>query len=160
MSFPTLSSSAISAILNGMAEVMEMKTKRAVSWLRLAFILGAVTDAAAMIPMVSSGAAADFWGLTTVNASFMLAMRFGAALMGGWTLFLVWASFKPLERRMAAPLTVLVVIGLMVAEILAIQSGVLTFGRALTSLIIQALILALFSFAYVVSRPKNLRAQK
>ena len=88
----------------------------------------------------------------------MFAMRFGAALMGGWTLFLIWASFKPLERRMAAPMTVLVVIGLIIAEILAIQSGVLSFGRALTSLIIQALILAVYSFVYVVSRPKNLRA--
>jgi hypothetical protein len=141
-----------------MAEVVLVKEKRAVLWLRLAFILGAVTDAAAVIPMVSPGAAADFWGLEAVPDSFRFAMLYGAALMAGWTLFLVWASFRPLERRMAAPLTVLVVVGLIAAEIVAIQSGVLTFGRALASLIIQALILALYSFAYVVSRPKNLRA--
>lgn len=137
-----------------------MKEKRAVLWLRLAFLLGAVTDAVAVIPMVSTQWAGILWGFTEFSDQYRFAMQMGAALMAAWTLLLIWASFKPLERRIIAPMTQLIVICFIIAEAVAIQNGALSFGRALTSLIIQALILALYSFAYLASRPSTLRAGK
>ena len=137
-----------------------MQEKRVKLLLRLAFILGAVTDAVAVIPMVSPQWAGILWGFTGFSDQYRLAMQMGASLMAGWTLLLIWASFKPLERRIVAPMTVLVVLGFVVAECIAIQNGALAFGRALTSLIIQALILVLYSYAYLASRPSGTRVKK
>jgi hypothetical protein len=137
-----------------------MKEKRAVLWLRLSFLLGAVTDAVAVIPMVSTQSAGILWGFQEFSAQYRFAMQMGAALMAAWTLLLIWASFKPLERRIIAPMTQLIVICFVVAEAVAIHNGVLSFGRALTSFVIQALILVLYSFALLASRPSVLRAGK
>jgi hypothetical protein len=133
-----------------------MQKKRAIFLLRLAFILGVITDAAAVLPMLSTKSAGNFWGFEAFPDPTTFFMHFGAALMIGWALLLIWASFKPLEHRMIAAMTVVVVAVMIVAEIIAIQGGVLTFGRALVSLIIQALIFVLYSFAFVVSRKSNL----
>lgn len=135
-----------------------MNKKRAVFLLRLAFLLGAAADAAAIVPMVSNQSANALWGFAAFPDPYGFAMAMGASLMAGWTLLLIWAFFKPLERRMVAPMTVLVVIGLVVAEIIAIRNGVLPFGKAIVSLILQALIIVLYSFAFTVSSRKMLKS--
>ena len=60
-----------------------------------------------------------------LEPGYRFAVTFGAALMVGWTALLVWAAAKPAERRAVAPLTMLVVVGLMLAEILGMASGFL-----------------------------------
>lgn len=79
-------------------------------------------------------------------------MRYGASLMLGWTVFLVWAYRRPLERRAVAALTILVICGLVIAEALAVQSGVLAASRMIPTWCLQAVLLALFAVAYRHSR--------
>ena len=66
-----------------------------------------------------------FWGFSDLNGSYYFAMGYGASLMFGWTLLLIWAYCKPLERRFVALFTSLVVIGLVVTEITSIAYGII-----------------------------------
>ena len=63
-------------------------------WLRIAFIVGAITDGVAVLPMVYPPLARILWGLDGMPASFWFAMYYGAALMLGWTGLLVWAATR------------------------------------------------------------------
>ena len=106
--------------------------------IRIAFWIGAITDALAFILMIMPG-----WGEMllagrerVVPMEERYAWNTGAALMLGWTFLLVWADRKPVERRFVAVLTVVPVIsGIMLAIIIAIANGVIPFGRMLPLLI-------------------------
>jgi hypothetical protein len=116
--------------------------------LRTAFVVGAVTDAAALVPMLVPAAAALLWGFDATSGPYRFAMGYGASLMLGWTALLVWASRRPLERRFVAALTVLVIYGLVLTEILAVVSGALPAWRLMPTWCLQAVLLALFASAY------------
>jgi hypothetical protein len=77
--------------------------------LRAAFLAGAVTDAAALLPMLFPPLAELLWGFHDTSGSYRFAMGYGASLMLGWTFLLVWAYRRPLERQFVAALTVLVI---------------------------------------------------
>lgn len=72
--------------------------------------------------------------------------------MLGWTLLLVWASRRPLERRIVAPLTFLVVSGLVGAEIAGAEAGVVDAWRLVPTWCLQACLLLLFGWATCVGR--------
>ena len=51
-------------------------------------------------------------------------MGMGASLMFGWTVLLLWADQKPLERKAVLLITLLpVVLGLALNEIIAVRAG-------------------------------------
>lgn len=116
--------------------------------LRTAFIVGAITDALALVPMLLPPAAALLWGFGEPSGRYRFAMGYGASLMLGWTGLLVWAARHPLERRFVAALTVLVIYGLVLAEIVAVLSGVMPAWRMIPTWCLQAGLLALFAAAY------------
>jgi len=68
--------------------------------------------------------------------------------MLGWTLLLVWAYRRPLERRFVAALTVLVIYGLIATEIAAVLAGAMPAWRMIPTWCLQAVLLALFAGAY------------
>lgn len=80
-------------------------------------------------------------------------MRAGAPLMAGWTVLLLWADRRPLERRGVLSITVVPVIaGLMANDAYAVRAGQL-FGRGVAP--VRALQLALAAlFAYSVARAR------
>ena len=96
-------------------------------WTKNMFIIGAVLDGLVAVVMLTPSLEAFALGFEepVLDPGFRFAMTFGAALMVGWTALLVWAAVKPAERRAVAPLTMLVVVGLMLAEILGMASGFL-----------------------------------
>jgi hypothetical protein len=71
-------------------------------------------------------------------------MGLAAALMLGWTLLLVWAGRRPLERRGVLPLTVVVVLALAGAGAYAVAAGFIAFERMLPTWISEAAIAGLF----------------
>jgi hypothetical protein len=117
-------------------------------WLRIAFIVGAITDGVALLPMVFPSAARMLWGLDGMPAGFWFAMHYGAALMLGWTGLLVWAALRPQERRFVAALTALVLAGLMAAEAQAVNLGVVEAGRLIPVAVLQLALFVLFLVAY------------
>jgi hypothetical protein len=116
--------------------------------LRIAFTAGAVTDAAALLPMLFPPLAELLWGFHDVSGSYRFAMGYGASLMLGWTLLLLWARRRPLERRGVAALTVVVIYGLVATEIAAVVAGHLAAWRMIPTWFLQAGLLALFASAY------------
>lgn len=116
--------------------------------LRTAFLAGAITDAAAILPMLFPPLAALLWGFSDVSGSYRFAMGYGASLMLGWTLLLLWAYRRPLERRFVAALTVVVIYGLILTEVLAVASGSLEAWRMVPTWCLQAGLLTLFASAY------------
>ncbi len=116
--------------------------------LRTAFLAGAITDAGALLPMLFPPLARLLWGFEDDSSGYRFAMGYGASLMLGWTLLLLWASRRPIERRFVAALTVVVIYGLVLTEILAVGSGALSAWRMAPTWFLQAVLLALFAGAY------------
>jgi hypothetical protein len=116
--------------------------------LRRAFLLGAVTDAFALVPMLVPDAASLLWGFTDVSGPYRFAMGYGASLMLGWTALLLWAARRPTERAFVAPLTVLVIYGLVATEVASVVAGDLDAWRMVPTWCLQAGLLGLFVTAY------------
>ena len=130
----------------------ERREMREARLIRAVFLAGAVTDAVALLPMLLPSLATLLWGLRDASDSYRLAMRCGASLMLGWTLLLVWASRRPLERRVVALLTVLVVGGIVVSEIVGAAAGVVDAWRVVPTWCLQAILLILFAWASYAGR--------
>jgi hypothetical protein len=124
---------------------MNMREERL---LRTAFLAGAITDAGALLPMLFPPLAGVLWGFHDISGSYRFAMGYGASLMLGWTVLLIWAYRRPIERRFAAALTVLVIYGLVATEVVAVLSGALEAWRMVPTWCLQAVLLALFASAY------------
>ena len=146
------------------ADAAELDT-HVVRWLRFSYRAGALVDALAAIGMASP----RLYGPTLRfdrrfrrgGPEFTYAMRVGAPLMAGWTVLLLWADRRPLERRGVLPITVVPVIaGLMANDALAVRAGKLS-GRSVAP--VRALQLALaglfvYSLAQARARQRTLGA--
>ena len=113
--------------------------------LRVAFLAGAVTDALAIMPMLVPSVAKLLWGFEDMSGAYRFAMGYGASLMLGWTALLIWAYQNPLERRVVAALTVLVICGLMFTEVIAVLFGQLAAWRMAPTWCLQTVLLGLFA---------------
>ena len=106
----------------------------AVRWLRRSYRYAAFVDAIAAVGMVHP----KLYGPTLrfdkrfrrTGPEFTYAMRTGAPLMAGWTILLMWADRKPLERRGVLLITLIpVVAGEMANDASAVRAGRLS-GRS------------------------------
>ena len=120
-----------------------------IKWLKIAYLAGIITDALALVPMLYPPIAELMWGFDKFNGEYLFAMGFGASLMLGWTLLLIWAYREPLERRFIAFLTILVIIGFIATEIFAVANGNINLDKMVPTFVIQAVLIGLFSFGYV-----------
>lgn len=112
-------------------------------------IADAVETARMFFPSVfieSSGA------VVTRDPGFDLALRYGAPVMLGWTLLLIWADRKPMERKGILLCLVPVVISYFVVEVIAIRDGVLRLGSVLPAFILQTVLLLLIALSYSLAR--------
>ena len=80
--------------------------------LRACYWIGAIVDAAVAVAMLWPPLLAIALGLSVppTATETRLALAYGASLMVGWTVLLVWASLKPVARRGVLLLTVVPVI--------------------------------------------------
>ena len=118
-----------------------------IRWLRISYWAGAIADAFAAFRMllpeyVMPGSNPD--------AGYNLGIRWGAALMLGWTLLLIWADRKPIERKGVLLLTVCpVIIGLMITNVVTFAAGFGTIGSLMLNLIILTALAILMMFSYL-----------
>jgi hypothetical protein len=120
--------------------------------LKAAFLVGAITDALAILPMVIPPLANLLWGFEDTSGAYRFAFGYGASLMFGWTALLIWAYQKPLERKAVALLTVLVIYGLVFTEVVAVLTGNIAVWRMLPTWFLQAILLGLFAGGYHYSQ--------
>ena len=122
--------------------------------LKLAYLLGAIIDFLVFLLMIFPPLASTIWGFESFTEQYYFAMGNGAPLMLAWTLLLLWAYKKPVERRIIAPLTILVIIGIAITNIIIVNRGLFTIAKMLPSFIIQTVLLSLFSIGYVFAKPE------
>ncbi|MFC1610282.1 hypothetical protein ACFL6C_04940 [Myxococcota bacterium] len=128
------------------------------NWTRTMFVIGAVLDGIVAVIMLSPGLEALVWGfeVPVVDPAYRYAITFGAALMVGWTALLAWAALAPTERRGVALLTILVIAGLVLAEIVGMSSGFLPTAQVWGLIGLQILLITGFAAAYMLApRSRN-----
>ncbi len=126
-----------------------MKTKT--TWLRISYWTGAIIDAFAALPMLFPSIAGKTMGLNNFNPSleYRYAMYMGASLMLGWTVLLLWADRKPVERKGVLLITVVPVIaGMVLANIFAVSSGLVDIRNMAVRWVTQGTLTVLFLYSY------------
>lgn len=131
--------------------------KTVILLMKIAFLVGAITDGLAIIPMLSRrvGAAlfsGDSSGKDT--ASYRYAMGIAASLMAGWTILLLWGSINPIERRDILILTVFpVIIGIVLATIIAARQNIVRPSRVIPLWIHLGIVSLFYILVYILSTP-------
>ncbi len=122
--------------------------------LRISFLVGAVTDGLAIIPMAFPRIGSALFGgdVSRLGAEYRYAMGIGASLMAGWTALLIWGAINPMERRDILILTLFpVVAGIIAATIAAVRNRVVLLSRVIPLWIHLGFLSILFVVSYVLS---------
>lgn len=123
---------------------------------KIAFLVGAVTDGLAIIPMLSRRVGVALFGGNSSqdNAAYRYAMGIGASLMAGWTLLLLWGAASPIERRDILLLTVFPVIaGIVFATAIAARNRIVLLSRVVPLWIHLGFVSVFYIVTYVLSFP-------
>jgi hypothetical protein len=131
---------------------------RSILLLRIAYWVGAAMDAAMLIPMLVPSIGAAIFGIVDFHPGpeYRYAMYVGASLMAGWTVLLLWADRKPVERRGVILLTIIpVILGMILSSLYLAASGWVAPARILPMISIQVLLAVLYFAAYHGSRPSS-----
>ncbi|MGB3095281.1 MAG: hypothetical protein WBB46_00925 [Candidatus Deferrimicrobiaceae bacterium] len=126
----------------------------ATTMLRISFLVGAITDGLAIIPMVFPRIGSALFGgdSSRLGAEYRYAMGIGASLMAGWTALLVWGAMNPIERRDILILTLVpVVAGIIAATVIAVRNRLVLLSRVIPLWIHLGFMSILFVVSYVLS---------
>ncbi|TFG52842.1 MAG: hypothetical protein E4H37_04870 [Gemmatimonadales bacterium] len=111
-----------------------------VTWLRTSYWAGAIADVlVGVLALVPSR-----MGLP----AFRYPMGLAASVMFAWTILLLWADRKPLERRGVLPITVFVIIGLMLSGVYSVITGLFAVSRIMPTSVLGAVLIVLMLFSY------------
>lgn len=124
-------------------------------WLQISYWTGAVIDGLAALQLLVPNLFAAINRLPGFRPSlaYTYASGMAASLILGWTVLLLWATRRPLERRGVLVITVVpVILGLVVTEGWATWSGFLAVGALVPIWILQTALCALFAFSYLQAR--------
>ena len=133
-----------------------MENKKTVSWLKLSFLAGMITDALALIPMLFPPMATLFWGFYNFSGIYYFAMGYGASLMLAWAILLYWAYREPLERRYIALFTVLIIVCFVITEFIAVSNGYIQLSKVVPSFALQAILLVIFNYSFIISKNRKM----
>lgn len=133
--------------------------KRATMWLRVSYWIGAVADGIVAGSMLTQAIAGRPSLLTHYlpEVPYRYAMGLAGSLMLGWTILLLWADRRPVERRGVLLITIVVVLGLMFSSLFAVWSGFMSVSAAGPLLAFQLLLIALFGSSWFFSIKQNRR---
>lgn len=122
--------------------------------LRICYWFGAILDGFMVIPMLFPNIGGTVFGIEHFNPGkdYQYAMMIGASLMLGWTVLLIWADRKPVERKGIILITVLpVIVGLALAGIFAVVSGLIKIDKMIPTWSLQTILFVLFLYSYFAS---------
>jgi len=125
--------------------------RQAVLLLRLSYWAGAILDLGAGMMMVYPGLFVPIYcpPVFRPGLDYRFAMGMGAPLMFAWTVVLLWADRKPMERKGILPITMLVVAGEAATQVWGVVSGFIPLQPVLLTFSMQLLLSALFLFSYL-----------
>ena len=129
--------------------------KDTILFLRIAYWWGVIADAVSAILMLFPNL---FLRVMNFNLApgrdFAFGLSYGVPLMIGWTILLIWADRKPLERKGILLLTLPIIAGYIAIELYAVSTGITSFGSALPLLVMQTGLFVFIVFSF--RRAKNL----
>jgi len=82
---------------------------------------------------------------------YRYAMALAGSLMLGWTILLLWANLRPVERRGVLLITNVVILGLMASGLFAVVAGFMSVRAGVPILALQVSLMVLFTLSYVAS---------
>jgi len=129
-----------------------------ITFLKTCYYIGLVADLFAAILLLFPQVSKIIFNLQQLNltSDYLYVSRIAASLMLGWALLLLWASFKPVERKGILLLTICpVIIGLFIASIIAVNSGFIKASSMLPIWIFYCLITPLYLYAYLLANKSN-----
>jgi hypothetical protein len=132
-----------------------MNNETKIKLLRIAFGIGAITDALAAIIMIFPQLKTFIFGSANISiaSEYRYALGLGASLMLGWTVLLIWGGHKPLERRGLLVITVFPVItGIVIAQIYAVSSGYIQLTKIFPIWIHLSLVSALYIYSFIKTK--------
>ena len=131
--------------------------KNSTTWLRISYWVGAAADGLVALAMFSEMILGHTSPLTHYQpeAPYRYAIGLAGSLMLGWTILLLWADRKPVERRGVLILTCIVVLALMCTGVFAISLRYLPLGTGISVLVFQVFLIILFGGSYFASRRQN-----
>ena len=122
--------------------------------LRIAYGWAIIADAASAVLMLFPNLFVRVMNLRlTADTNLGFGLLYGAPLMIGWTILLLWANQKPVERKAILLLTLPVVAGYVLVEMYAIGMGWATTLQTLPMFISQAGMSALIVISTSVTNP-------
>jgi hypothetical protein len=132
----------------------ENEVKSSTTWLRISYWVGAVADGIVAAVMFAQAVLALPSPLTRYvpETPYRYAMGLAGSLMLGWTILLLWADRRPVERRGVLIITIVVILGLMGSSVIALSAGFMPARSVLPVLIFQVALIAIFGSSYVASR--------
>jgi hypothetical protein len=123
--------------------------------LRVSYWTGAVLDGFMVIPMLFPKIGGVLFGIPSFYPSveYKYAMGVGASLMAGWTILLIWADRKPIERKGVLLITVFpVLLGLVFAGIYAVIQNFIPIEKMIPTWIMQILVTILFTYSFFTAK--------
>jgi hypothetical protein len=141
--------------------VTEVDMKKAIVLLRISYWAGAILDGLNVVPLLFPEIGGNMFGLSGFNpgAEYRYVSYIGAALMLGWTVLLIWADRRPVERKGIILITVVpVILGISIAGVYALSAGVFPASRLAPLFILQCALTALFLFSFFYARHEEKRA--
>ncbi len=124
--------------------------EKKILFLRISYWAGAILDGVAFLIMIFPPLFALNNGLTNFkpDIDYRYAMGMGAPLMLGWTVLLLWADRKPMERKNILLITLLVISGEVATEIFGAVTSFIMVPAMLLTWVIQLVLSVLFIFSY------------
>ena len=117
-------------------------------FLRIAYCWGIIADAVSAILMLFPGLFLRVMDFDLEpGRNFAFGLYYGVPLMIGWTILLIWAGRKPLERKGILLLTLPVILGYMVIETYAISTRLTSLGSGLPLLAMQTGLFTIIVFS-------------
>jgi len=130
--------------------------KRKILWLRITFWWGIIADAFEVIRMTFPRLFLTTTGSDlTPDTGFRFGLLYGAPVMLGWTLLLLWADRKPLERKGILLCLIPVVMAYIIVGIIGIRIGAVALAATAPTFVLQVALVALCLFSYLRARSLN-----
>ena len=123
--------------------------------MRAAYGIGIALDALAFVQMAFPGIGRRMLGVTMpLTPDYRFAIELGAGLMLAWTLLLLWAAFKPTERRMVLPLTMIIIAWNAATLAFGVRAGLVPAASFLPQIVAIGALFFYCGFCFLVSGPK------
>jgi len=132
-----------------------MDIEKKILSLRISYWAGAIADGFSVFPMIFPQIGKLLLNIKEFNPTleYQYAMGMGASLMLGWTILLIWADRKPLERREIVLITLVpVMLGIFLTSIYTLYAGKLTITGVIPQWLMMSIVAILFIIGFYNTR--------